>query len=158
LGGETGPFAIVLSRQKVPFLGARRADVARGAYVLVDPPDGKPDVILIATGSEVHIATAAAKLLETRGTKTRVVSMPSWKLFEAQDAAYHESVLPADVRARMSIEAGATIGWSKYVGERGIAFGLDHFGTSAPAAAIAKEYGFTPEHVAGVAAGMLSNV
>ena len=154
LSAETGPFAIVLSRQKVPFLGARRADVARGAYVLVDAP--KPDLILIATGSEVHIAVEAAKLLEARGTRTRVVSMPSWALFERQDEAYRESVLPADVRARMSIEAGATIGWSKYVGDRGIAFGIDHFGTSAPAAAIANEYGFTPEHVADVAAGLFA--
>ncbi len=157
LGGETGPFAIVLSRQKVPFLGARRADVARGAYVLVDPPT-LPDLILIATGSEVHLAVEAAKLLEARGTKTRVVSMPSWKLFDAQDESYRESVLPAAVRARMSIEAGATIGWAKYVGDRGITFGLDHFGTSAPAAAIAREYGFTPEHLADVAAGLLTSV
>jgi transketolase len=84
--------------------------------------------------------------------------MPSWKLFDMQDAAYRESVLPADVKARMSIEAGATIGWSKYVGDRGIAYGLDHFGTSAPAAAIADEYGFSPERIAGAAAGLLANV
>ncbi len=157
LSAETGPFALVLTRQKVPFLGARRADVARGAYVLVDPTDGKPDLLLIATGSEVHLAVDAAKLLEGRGTKTRVVSMPSWKLFERQNEAYRESVLPADVRARMSIEAGATIGWSRYVGDRGIAFGIDHFGTSAPAAAIANDYGFTPQHVADVAAGLLTH-
>ncbi len=162
LGAETGPFAIVLSRQKVPFLGTRRADVARGAYVLVEPALRRAqddiDVILIATGSEVHLAVEAAKLLENRGTRTRVVSMPSWALFERQDEAYRESVLPAGVRARMSIEAAATIGWSKYVGDRGIAFGIDHFGTSAPAAAIAKEFGFTPEHVADVAAGLLARV
>jgi transketolase len=106
----------------------------------------------------VHLALEAAKLLAAKGTKARVVSMPSWKLFDAQDDAYRTSVLPADVKARMSIEAGATIGWSKYVGDRGIAYGLDHFGTSAPAAAIATEYGFTPEHVADVAAGLLANV
>jgi transketolase len=154
---KTGPSAIVLTRQKVPFLGARDAAVSRGAYVLQEP-DGGIDLILIATGSEVHLAVEAAKLLAAKGTKARVVSMPSWKLFDAQDDAYRASVLPADVRARMSIEAGATIGWSKYVGERGIAYGLDHFGTSAPAAAIAKEYGFTPEHIADVAAGLLANV
>jgi len=84
--------------------------------------------------------------------------MPSWKLFDAQDEVYRQTILPPDIRARMSIEAGATIGWSKYVGDRGIAYGIDHFGTSAPAAAIAKEYGFTPEHVADVAAGLLANV
>ena len=155
---ETGPTVLVLSRQKLPFLGARNADVARGAYVLTEAEDAKPDLILIATGSEVSLAVDAAALLAQRGTKTRVVSMPSWKLFDAQEQSYRDSVLPPDVRARMSIEAGATIGWSKYVGDRGIAFGLDHFGTSAPAAAIAKEYGFTPEHVADVAAGLLASV
>jgi transketolase len=154
---DTGPTAIVLSRQKLPFLGARDAAVAKGAYVLQDP-DGAIDLILIATGSEVSLAVEAAKVLAQRGTRARVVSMPSWKLFDAQDDAYRNTVLPPEVRARMSIEAAATIGWSKYVGERGIAYGLDHFGTSAPAAAIAKEYGFTPEHVADVAAGLLANV
>ncbi|GAC1571400.1 MAG: transketolase [Candidatus Elarobacter sp.] len=153
----TGPTVIVLSRQKVPFLGARKADVARGAYVLHDP-DGGFDLILIASGSEVSLALEAAKLLASRGTKARVVSMPSWKLFEGQDDAYRRSVLPPAVKARMSIEAGATIGWHKYVGDRGIAYGLDHFGTSAPAADIAAEYGFTPEHVADVASGLLANV
>jgi transketolase len=159
-----GPTAIVLSRQKLPFLGARNADVARGAYVLHEPDTlrqgrgSTPDVILIATGSEVHLAVEAAKLLEAQGTRARVVSMPSWALFEKQDAAYRESVLPAEVKARISVEAGATIGWSKYVGPHGIAFGLDHFGTSAPAAAIAEDYGFTPDNVARLAAGMLANV
>ncbi|HTD37369.1 MAG TPA: transketolase [Candidatus Limnocylindrales bacterium] len=160
----TGPTAIVLSRQKLPFLGARNADVARGAYVLHEPEltlrqaQGDIDVILIATGSEVHLAVDAAKLLAAKGTRARVVSMPSWALFERQDAEYRERVLPAQVKARMSIEAGATIGWAKYVGPHGIAFGLDHFGTSAPAADIAKEYGFTADNIAGIAAGMLANV
>jgi len=159
---ETGPTAIVLTRQKVPFLGTRTADVARGAYVLHEP-DGLragelPDMILIATGSEVHVALGAAKLLAGKGTKARVVSMPSWRLFDAQDEAYRRGILPPEVKARMSIEAGATIGWSKYVGDHGVAYGLDHFGTSAPAAAIAEEYGFTPEHIAGIAAGLLANV
>ena len=159
---KTGPTAIVLSRQKLPFLGARNADVARGAYILypvtLSLSKGVPDLILIASGSEVHLALEAAKLLAAKGTNARVVSMPSWKLFDAQDEAYRASVLPAEVKARMSIEAAATIGWSKYVGEHGFAYGLDHFGTSAPAAAIAGEYGFTPEHIAGVAAGLLANV
>jgi transketolase len=151
---DTGPSAIVLSRQKLPYLGDRDAAVARGAYVL-DEPAGTPDLILIASGSEVSLARDAAKLLAAKGTKTRVVSMPSWHLFDRQDAAYRESVLPAAITARVSIEAGATIGWHKYVGDRGIAYGLDHFGTSAPAPAIAKEYGFTPEHIADVATGLL---
>jgi len=151
----TGPCALVLSRQKLPFLGARNADVHRGAYIIHDT-EGKPDVILIATGSEVSLALDAAKLLAAKGTKARVVSMPSMALFNAQDAAYQESILPRDVEARVSIEAAATFGWAKYVGPRGSSIGLDHFGTSAPAPAIAKEYGFTPEHVADVAAGLLA--
>ena len=154
---EKGPFTLVLTRQKAPFLGARNADVARGAYVLKDS-SGTPDLILIATGSEVSLAVDAAKLLEAKGTAVRVVSMPSWELFDAQSEAYRESVLPSSVRARMSIEAGATLGWSKYVGDRGLAYGIDRFGASAPAAAIAKEYGFTPEHIAEVASGLLARV
>ncbi len=154
---ETGPWALVLSRQKLPFLGQRDAAVGRGGYVLHEP-EGGLDLILIATGSEVSLAVEGAKLLAERGTKARVVSMPSTGLFDRQDQAYRESVLPPDVHARMSIEAGTTFGWHQYVGERGIAYGLDHFGTSAPAADIAKEYGFTAQHVADVAAGLLANV
>jgi transketolase len=154
---KSGPWALVLSRQKLPFLGARKADVARGGYVLHEP-DGGLDLILIATGSEVSLALEGAKLLAGRGTRARVVSMPSTGLFDRQDQAYRDAVLPPGVRARMSIEAGTTFGWHKYVGERGIAYGLDHFGTSAPATDIATEYGFTPQHVADVAAGLLANV
>ena len=154
---RTGPWMLVLSRQKLPFLGERKADVARGAYVLVDC-DGTPDVILIATGSEVHLAVEAAKLLENQATRTRVVSMPSWELFWAQSASYRDSVLPPDVRGRMSIEAAATLGWDRWVGDRGFAFGIDHFGMSAPAADIAKAYGFTPENIAKVAAERFATV
>lgn len=153
----TGPWALILSRQKLPFLGERDAAVGKGGYILSDSP-GTPDVILIATGSEVSLAVDAAKVLAAKGTRTRVVSLPSWSLFEAQDQAYRDSVLPPEIKARVSIEAGATMGWSHYVGDRGIAIGLDHFGTSAPAPAIANEYGFTPDHIAGVAAGLLSSV
>jgi transketolase len=153
----TGPWALILSRQKLPYLGDRKAAVDKGGYILSDS-EGTPDIILIATGSEVSLAVDSAKLLTAKGLKTRVVSLPCWSLFEAQSPAYRDSVLPPDVKARVSIEAGATIGWSHYIGDRGIAIGLDHFGTSAPASAIAKEYGFTPEHVADVAAGLLSQV
>jgi transketolase len=152
---ETGPYALVLTRQKVPFLGDRKALVERGAYVLKDA-NGTPDLILIATGSEVSLAMDAAKILEGKGTAVRVVSMPSCELFDAQDDAYRESVLPRAVKARMSVEAGATLGWHKYVGDHGIAYGLDHFGASAPASAIAKEFGFTPERIAEVASGLLA--
>jgi transketolase len=151
-----GPTALVLSRQKVPFLGARDAAVSKGAYVLAG--DAKPDLILIATGSEVSLALETAKLLNAGGTKTRVVSMPSWELFLQQSDAYRESVLPEAVRARLSIEAGSTLGWHRFIGDRGIAVGIDHFGTSAPAAAIAKEFGFTPDAIAKLASGLLASV
>ncbi len=150
IAASQGPWALILTRQKLPYLGDRNADVARGAYILVDT-ERTPDLILIATGSEVSLATQAAKLLENRGTRTRVVSMPCWELFSAQSQSYRDDVLPPDVTARMSIEAAATFGWERWIGSRGFAFGIDHFGTSAPAADIAKEYGFTPEHIADVA-------
>jgi transketolase len=144
------PWALILTRQKVPFLGARNVDVARGAYVLSDAK-GTPDLILIATGSEVSLALDAKKLLDEKGVATRVVSMPCWELFEQQPESYRDEVLPPSVTARMSIEAAATFGWSRWVGDRGFAFGIDHYGKSAPAAAIAKALGFTPENIAKVA-------
>jgi transketolase len=147
---KSGPWALVLSRQKLPFLGAREAPVSRGAYVLSDC-DRSPELILIATGSEVSLAIEAKKQVEAQGLATRVVSMPSWELFERQSDEYKERVLPRDVHARISIEAAATLGWERYVGERGYAIGVDRFGTSAPASAIAKSYGFTPEDVARIA-------
>jgi len=153
----TGPTALVLSRQKLPYLGDRVAAVDKGGYVLHDP-EGGIDVILIATGSEVSLAVDAAKVLAAKGTRARVVSLPSWHLFEKQDEAYQESVLPAAVKARVSIEAGATLGWKKYVGDHGITFGIDHFGTSAPAPEIAVKFGFTPEHIADIASGLLAGV
>jgi transketolase len=154
---ETGPSVIVLSRQKLPFLGERNAAVSKGAYVL-DDPAGTPDLILIASGSEVSLARDAAKLLTAKGAKVRVVSMPSFHLFDKQDAAYRDSVLPPAIKARVTIEAAATFGWAKYAGDRGITIGLDHFGTSAPAPEIAEKFGLTPEHVAGVASGLLAGV
>jgi len=150
-----GPTALVLSRQKVPFLGARQADVARGAYV-IHGAEAQPDVVLLATGSEVSLAIDAAKLLEAQGTAARVVSMPSVELFARQSAEYRDGVLPPGVGARVSIEAGSTFGWQRWVGERGVTIGIDRFGISAPAGAIAKELGFTAERVAAVAAGLLA--
>ena len=157
IGAQEGPWALVLSRQKLPYLGDRQADVSRGAYVLADT-DGTPDVILIATGSEVSLAVRAAELLRGQGTQARVVSMPCWELFERQDPEYRDRVLPPGVTARMSIEAAATFGWERWVGRRGYCYGIDHFGTSAPAGAIAKEYGFTPEHIAQVAQAHFATV
>ena len=152
---ETGPTVLVLSRQKLPFLGERKADVHRGAYVLQDT-QGTPDLIFIATGSEVSLAVEAAKILAAKGMKARIVSAPSIELFAAQDEKYRESILPSAVKARVSIEAAATLGWHRWVGDHGITIGLDHFGTSAPAPEIAKAYGFTPEAVAEKAASLLA--
>jgi transketolase len=145
------PWVLVLTRQKVPFLGARDAAVSQGAYILSEAGGGDPDLILIATGSEVSLAVDAKKILEGKGVRVRVVSMPCWELFDAQPQSYKDEVLPPSISARMSIEAGATLGWSKYVGDHGFAFGIDHFGASAPAADIARSFGFTPENVANVA-------
>ncbi|MGB6522149.1 MAG: transketolase [Candidatus Cybelea sp.] len=151
LARKGAPWVLVLTRQKLPFLGERDAAVGRGAYVLSDAEGGKPHLIAIATGSEVSLAMDAKKILEGKGVRTRVVSMPCWELFDAQPQAYRDGVLPPSVDARISVEAAATLGWSKYVGDRGYAFGIDRFGASAPLAEIAKAYGFTPENLASVA-------
>ncbi len=151
IAGKGAPWVLVLTRQKLPFLGARDAAVSRGAYVLSEADSGKPDVILIATGSEVSLAIDAKKILQAEGVQTRVVSMPCWALFDAQPPSYRDEVLPPSIFARMSIEAGATLGWARYVGDRGFAFGIDHFGASAPAADIARAFGFTPDNLATVA-------
>ncbi len=144
------PWIFVLTRQKVPFLGKRAAPVERGAYILVDC-DGKPDCIFIATGSEVALARDAAALLAAEGNRVRVVSMPSWELFDVQPKSYRESVLPSDVRERASVEAAATMGWERYVGLDGFTFGIDRFGLSAPMADAATELQFTPAHLAELA-------
>ena len=143
-------WTLILTRQKVPFLGARAARVDRGAYVIAEA-EGTPDLILIGTGSEVALAIDAKKILDAHGVRTRVVSMPCWELFDKQPQSYKDEVLPPGVTARMSIEAGATLGWSRYVGDRGFAFGIDHFGASAPYAQIAKAFGFTADNIAQVA-------
>ncbi len=150
------PWVLVLTRQKVPFLGVRDAAVEKGAYVIADADGGEPDAILIATGSEVWLAVEAKKILDDKGSRTRVVSMPCWELFDEQPQSYRDEVLPPAVTARMSIEAGATLGWAKYVGDRGFAFGIDKFGTSAPFADVAKAYGFLPDNVARVAVDKLA--
>jgi transketolase len=148
VAGHGAPWVLVLTRQKLPFLGSRDAAVSKGAYILAEAPGGNPDLILIGTGSEVALAVDAKKILDGKGVATRVVSLPCWELFDAAPESYRDEVLPPAVGARMSIEAAATLGWSKYVGDRGFAFGIDRFGTSAPYAAVAKAYGFTPENVA----------
>jgi transketolase len=121
--------------------------LAKGAYVLADGDERRPDVILIATGSEVSIALEAHALLVLDGIRSRVVSMPSWELFERQPQAYRDNVLPPDVRARVSIEAASPFGWERYVGSEGAIIGINRFGASAPGPALMREFGFTPEHI-----------
>jgi transketolase len=146
-----GPTAIVLSRQKLATFDRTKTGAAsglhRGAYVLADAAGGKPRAIVIATGSEVEIAMKAKDELDKQGVPTRVVSMPCWEAFAAQDAAWRESVLPKAVTARVSIEAGSTLAWSKWVGDRGVSIGVDRFGASAPAEKIYEAYGVTPAAV-----------
>jgi len=147
---RAGPTALALTRQKLPVLAETARDpaetVARGAYVLADTP-GTPDVLLIASGSEVHLALAARELLTEKGIAARVVSMPSWELFDVQPAAYREAVLPPQVTARLAIEAGVTQGWTKYVGPAGDVMGLERFGASAPYKVLMEKFGFTAEAV-----------
>ena len=155
-----GPSALVFSRQNLPILqdvALVRAGVAQGGYVLVDSP-GTPDVILIGTGSEVSVAMDAALRLAEAGVQARVVSLPSWEVFEAQPEAYRESVLPKAVRARVAVEAGVPQGWERYVGEAGAFVGIDHFGASAPGPVLFREFGITPEAVADRARQVLERV
>ncbi len=146
-----GPTALILTRQKLPVLFETMRDpaetVARGAYVLADS-SGVSSVLLIASGSEVHLALEARDLLAQRGVAVRVVSMPSWELFDAQPASYRDSVLPPEVTARLAIEAGVTLGWEKYVGPAGEVVGLDRFGASAPYRVLMEKFGFTADAVA----------
>ncbi len=150
-----GPTALVLSRQAMPTFDrakfAPAAGVAKGAYVLSDAPGGKPDVILIGTGSELGLCVAAQEKLAAEGVKARVVSIPSWELFEQQDAAYKESVLPAAVTARVSVEMASKFGWERYVGPTGKMIGMRTFGASAPLKDLLKKFGFTVENVAAAA-------
>jgi transketolase len=145
------PVALILSRQALPTLDRSRyapaSGVARGAYVLADPPGGKPDVLLLGTGSEVSLCVEAHEKLTAEGINSRVVSMPSWELFDRQDQAYRDSVLPPGVTARVSVEQASTFGWHRYVGATGEAIGMHTFGASAPLKELQKKFGFTPDRV-----------
>jgi len=145
-----GPTVFVLTRQAVPHLdrsNAKEPGVARGAYILDEAEGGAPDVILIGTGSEVQLCVEARKKLQQYGVKARVVSMPSWELFAAQDQGYRDSVLPKRIKARVTVEAGAPLGWHRWAGDEGAIIGLERFGASAPGEEVLKHLGFTPEHV-----------
>jgi len=152
-----GPVALLLSRQNLPVLPGTEEPgrLERGAYVLADAPDGPPDVILIGAGSEVSVAMAARDLLEAEGVNARVVSMPSWELFEAQDAAYRETVLPPAITARVTVEAGVTQGWERYAGSAGATVGINRFGESGKGPAVMAHLGITPENVAAQALKVL---
>jgi transketolase len=145
------PAALILTRQALPTLDrtkyAAASGLARGAYILADAPAGKPDVLLLATGSEVGLCVQAYEQLTREGIKARVVSMPCWRLFEEQDQAYRERVLPPAVAARVSVEEASTFGWERYVGTSGESLGMHFFGASAPLKSLLKRFGFTPEHV-----------
>ena len=147
---KTGPVTLILTRQKLPVLDQSKylsaKNLEKGAYILSDC-EAKPDLIFIATGSEVQLALSAQEELKKEKINTRVVSMPSWELFERQSDDYKEKVLPKDVKKRISIEAGSALGWHKYVTDEGISIGIDEFGKSAPIEDLMKEFGFTVENV-----------
>lgn len=147
-----GPIAILTTRQKLPVIDRRDGFAPakltmRGAYTIADAPGGDPELILLASGSELSLALAARDRLVADGVEARVVSFPCWELFEEQDEAYRESVFPANVRARMSVEAGVAQGWSRWVGDRGECFSLERFGASAPGAELFEHFGFTVDRV-----------
>ena len=157
---KDGPVVIILTRQNVPVIDRNKLNPAiglrRGAYILADSPLGKPEAILIATGSEVHLALEVCEKLRAEGIGVRLVNMPSWELFEIQPEGYRHEVLPPDVTCRISIEAGGTQGWHKYIGLQGEGIGIDHFGASAPGKILLKEFGFTSDNIVNRIKGLLT--
>lgn len=155
---HNGPTLFALTRQNVPHLDrskAKNADVSKGGYILAEAEGGKPDVILIGTGSEVSLCAKAQEKLAGYGVKARVVSLPSWNLFDSQDESYRESVLPKAVRKRVTVEAAASLGWHKYATDEGTVIAIDHYGASAPGGELMKHFGFTAEHVTAAALRLL---
>jgi transketolase len=156
------PAALILSRQALPTLDrstfAPATGVARGAYVLAEADTGTPDVILLATGSEVHLALAAREELQAGGVGTRVVSMPCWELFDRQPRQYRDEVLPPSVKARVAVEQASTLGWDRYVGDGGAVIGMHTFGASAPLKQLVSKFGFTPDRVAQRARDCLATI
>jgi transketolase len=155
MGIKDRPVCLVLSRQALPVFDrsklAPASGVARGAYVLAEAASGKPDVLLMATGSEVTLCLAAREQLESEGIGARVVSMPCWEIFEEQPEEYRDSVLPPEIEARVSIEAASTFGWARFTGPKGAILGMRSFGLSAPMKVVAEHFGFEPEHVVAAA-------
>jgi transketolase len=154
------PAVLALSRQPLPTLDRNKyapaSGVAQGAYVLADAPGGNPEVILIASGSEVSLAVQAHENLLAEGIRSRVVSMPSWEIFEHQPQAYRDNVLPPNVKARVAVEQGSILGWDRYVGSSGRVIGMNTFGASAPLKELQKKFGFEPEHLVSAAKEQLA--
>jgi len=154
-----GPITVVLTRQKTPTFDrsklAPAGGVQKGGYVLSDAAGGTAQAVIIATGSEVAIALQAQEKLLAAGVRSRVVSLPSWEIFAAQSPEYQEAVLPRAIKARVSIEAGATLGWQRWVGTEGVAIGIDRFGASAPAGTLMKQFGITADAVVGAVTNLV---
>jgi len=151
MGIKDRPVCLVLSRQPLPTFdrgGMEPASgVTQGAYILAEAPSGNPDVLLLATGSEVSLCLEARQQLKDEGIGARVVSMPSWEIFEEQPEDYQDRVLPPEIEARVSIEAASTFGWAKFTGPKGAVLGMRSFGLSAPMKVVAEHFGFEPEHI-----------
>jgi transketolase len=161
LGQHEQPVALALTRQNIPTLDrtkyAPAAGLAKGGYVLADAAAGtRPEIILIGTGSELALCVAAYEKLAGEGVKARVVSLPSWELFDAQPQSYRDAILPPDVTCRVAVETGVEQGWSKYLGPRGRFVGMTGYGASGPVGALMKHFGFTVEHVVAAAKEVLS--
>jgi transketolase len=153
------PAVIALSRQPLPTFDRRKyasaAGIVRGAYIMADAPGGVPEIILIASGSEVSLVVAAHEELTSQGIRSRVVSMPSWDIFEHQPQSYRDEVLPPRVAARIAVEQGSMLGWDRYVGAAGRIVGMKTFGASAPLKELQRKFGFEPERVVAIAMELL---
>jgi transketolase len=159
---KSKPSAIALSRQALPTLDrttvAPAEGTLKGAYVLLDPTEAEPDIILMASGSELGLIVQAAEKLTADGIAVRLVSFPSWELFEAQDLDYQEKVIPSEIKARVSVEAGSPIGWKRWVGDQGVVLGLDHFGASAPYQELYQQFGLTVDRIVQVSKQILDEI
>ena len=162
MGTKDRPVLLVLTRQAVPTFDRTKygaaGGVARGAYVMADADDGKPDILLMATGSEVRLCVTAHEQLKSEGIKSRVISMPSWELFEDQSPEYRDSVIPPNVAARVAVEEASTFGWERYTGKNGAILGMRRFGLSAPIKVVSEYFGFEPEHVVKAAKEQIQKV
>jgi transketolase len=159
LRNQSGPTALIFTRQNLPVLSRTEHSPAvglqHGGYILWESSAEKPEIIIIGTGSEVLVALEAGKKLSAEGIRTRVVSLPSWEIFDMQPAAYRDRVLPPDVRARIAVEAGIKLGWEHYVGLDGAMIGMDSFGASAPSKVLYDKFGITAEHVIRLAKALI---